>query len=654
MGNAACWLGAAVIGKPARVLGNVSHVADEGAKAASATFSGDEIPSFVLEQATETFQRYEEWRQGEETLLFPILTDIHTQDKETWRHIGWMVETDKIFHYDFMANLGDIGLNLGSPHNNAAYSDEILNRIQEQMKRYQGLFLYVAGNHDWDGGEGRHLTSQSLHNIFQRPWMEQYKDNYHIVEGKVYGYYDIPEKNVRIVILNSQGTETIGEYYTYGNEQIEWLIDLLGKTTPEMHLVLLSHYMPHWIGRWTSVENAVRPTCEILLHVLQDFAERKKGSEQGISWDFTQAKGAIAGLFCGDSHANLQVRDHGVNYYITQGLGPADASDLIYGQQRATFDYTQTLCCDVIAIRLKDKQIKSFRIGAGGKRMDMEFSYVPQDSRLQADLLDITFAKSGTATDISPMVNRIRKAGFPASVFSSELNQYVYNGMRTKWGATPDRYHYFDMQDKIWNQIIDGFSVECYVRPEWSEDEQPATWCSILGYQQNGGFGMVIGSDRKWLFQPHIGGKYVNLRCSTLPVKGSWTHLVGVWDKEQGKASLYVDGLLADQANCSGSLKAPASDHRHCFLGCDLHGSDGTAEAAFRGQIAILRLYRAPLSAQDVAGLFEKAIATDIPILQTTGFQGETLQVTCNLLGQNVENPRQGIYTVNGKKVLIK
>ncbi len=661
LGNAARLLGVAVVGKPTAALGSALHGAPSPDITSVATALSDTVPDFVMEQAAETFQRYEEWRQGQETLLFPILTDVHTQDKETWRHIGWMVETDKIFHYDFMANLGDIGLNLGSPHNSKSLTDSILNKTQQQMLLYDGMFIYVAGNHDWDGGEGRHLTSNNLSYLFQQPWMSRSRGNYHIVQDKVYGYYDIPEKHVRIIILNSQGTETIGEYYTYGNEQLLWLIDLLGQTTPDMHLVLLSHYMPHWIGRWTSVENVVRPTCEILLHVLQDYAERKSGSEQGISWDFTQAQGKLAGLFCGDSHANLQVRDHGVNYYISQGLGPAGASQLLYGQKHADFDYTQTLCCDVIAIRLADCQVKSFRIGAGGKRMDMEFSYTPLPVRPQADLFDISFAKSGSATDLSPMVNRISKSGFPAAVFSDELGQYVYDGTRTEWGEAPDRYHYFDMQDKIWNQLTDGFSVECLVRPSWSEDEQPAKWCSLLGYQQNGGFGMLVGSDRKWLFQPHIGGRYINLRSNLQPQKDQWTHLVGVWDKQAGRALFYVDGQLQAQADCSGELGAPNSSYRRCFVGCDLNGADGTAEAAFRGQIAHLRLYRAPLSAAQVTTLFE----TTTGIQEVTTDNGplgacdaslceERTTVAYDLQGRAVQHPRDGIIIRNGKKYLIK
>ena len=655
LGNAARLLGAAVIGKPACVLGAEmaeGPIRRNAAKRGATANTQDEIPSFVMEQAAETFQRLEEWRGDEETLLFPILTDVHTQDKETWRHIGWMVETDKIFHYDFMANLGDIGLNLGSPHSNANYSDQILKLTQEQMMRYKGPFIYAAGNHDWDGGEGRHLTSQNLHDTFQRYWTGKYKKYYHIVDGKVYGYYDIPKKNVRVIILNSQGTETIGEYYTYGNEQLEWLIGLLKETKPGTHLVLLSHYMPHWIGRWTSVENVVRPTCEILLHILQDFAERKRGAEQGIEWDFTEAQGILAGLFCGDSHANLQVRDHGVNYYITQGLGPVSPSSLLYGQKHADFDYQTTLCCDVIAIKPASRQVKSFRIGAGGKRMDMEFSYAEQEARPQADLLDITFAKSGAATDISPMVNRISKTGFPAAVFDNELGQYVYDGTRSEWGTAPDRYHYFDMQDKIWNQITDGFSLECYVRPSWSGEERPSSWCSILGYQQNGGFGMVVGSDGKWLFQPHIGGRYVNLKSDAQTVKDRWTHLVATWNRESGKASLYVDGMLAAQTDCPGELKAPDSSFRRCFLGCDLRGADGAAEAAFRGQIATLRLYRDAFTPNEVAKLFETA--TGLPVVQVPRERQSVHEGTYNLLGQNVQSYQHGVYIHNGKKILVK
>ena len=81
---------------------------------ATGTCGAQVVPDFVMPQARETFMRYVNWKGGEETLLFPILTDIHcgwgSDRSETYRHLGYMAETDRLFGYDFMANLGDIGL----------------------------------------------------------------------------------------------------------------------------------------------------------------------------------------------------------------------------------------------------------------------------------------------------------------------------------------------------------------------------------------------------------------------------------------------------------------------------------------------------------------------------------------------------------------
>ncbi|MBQ7682998.1 MAG: hypothetical protein IJT48_00805, partial [Bacteroidaceae bacterium] len=40
--------------------------------------SAQAVPDFVMLQAEEAFMRYLNWKGGEETLVFPILTDVHT------------------------------------------------------------------------------------------------------------------------------------------------------------------------------------------------------------------------------------------------------------------------------------------------------------------------------------------------------------------------------------------------------------------------------------------------------------------------------------------------------------------------------------------------------------------------------------------------
>ena len=337
-------------------------------------------PSFVMEQARKTFMRYINWKGGEETLVFPILTDVHSEwcagREMNYKHFGYIVATDRLFGYDFMANLGDIGLNGGPAHTSAEAADDLIMRTKEQMGLFPGMWIYAPGNHDWDGGGDRHLTSQFLSDVFQKPSERYANGNLHIAEGKAYGYYDIPEKKVRIFFLNSEGTETQGEnYYTFDNEQLEWFTNILKDTEEGTDILTLAHYMPHPIGRWTCVKDAVRPTCEILCHLLADFTNRRKGGELGVEWDFRKCKGRLIGLFCGDTHCNQQVCDDGVNYYITQGMGMVDPKEMLPGQTHAEYNAYTSLCCDVIAIKLKSKEVRTFRIGAGGEEYDLTFPY---------------------------------------------------------------------------------------------------------------------------------------------------------------------------------------------------------------------------------------------------------------------------------------
>ena len=123
------------------------------------------------------------------------------------------------------------------------------------------------------------------------------------------------------------------------------------------------------------VKDAKRPTCEVLCHLLSDFVNRRKGGELGVEWNFRRCKGRLVGLLCGDTHCNQHVNDDGVNYYITQGLGFVDPNQMLPGQTHVFFDLNASLCFDVIAVKLKSKQVHSFRVGAGGQDYDVEFAY---------------------------------------------------------------------------------------------------------------------------------------------------------------------------------------------------------------------------------------------------------------------------------------
>ncbi len=320
-----------------------------------------EKPAFVTEQVNETYQRFKAWKGDDEAVVFPILTDIHTNQRYTYQHIGYIAEADKFFNYDFMALLGDIGLNLFPSNISKDYVKYVIDKTVGEMARFDGVFLYAAGNHDWDAAEGDFHTSQFLSDTFQKPALKYADGNLHLVPGKVYCWYDIPEKDMRVIMLNSEGTETQnGCYYLFDEEQLFWLRQLLEDTDDHTSIVLMSHYMPHPIGRWHNIPaDCTRESNEALMALLSEYSAKKN----------------IVGLFCGDSHVNTILRENGVNYFLTQSYGWVNKADMMDGTTHAFFNYKESLCCDVIAIKPSRNEVHTFRIGAGGEEYDLQFTY---------------------------------------------------------------------------------------------------------------------------------------------------------------------------------------------------------------------------------------------------------------------------------------
>lgn len=320
-----------------------------------------DVPDFAIYQGIETAERFREWKGDDEVVVFPILTDVHAHDRDTWRHIGYTAALDRYFNYDFMANLGDIGLNLGISHDSKAHSDSVVMLTASQMALYPGVFLYAPGNHDWDAGEGEFNSEQFLSDTFQLPSKKIAGENLHLTPGKCYGWYDVPQKNTRIIFLNSEATGTRdGFYYLYGDEQMKWLRKLLKDTDSKTDIVLLSHYMPHPQGRWNNIPDSVTFDSNTkMMALLAEF----------------QPKRQIAGLFTGDSHVNLLEEKDGVHYFITQSYGWCSQELMMEGQRHIDFDFNESLCCDIIAVKPAKNEVHTFRIGAGGKEYDYSYRY---------------------------------------------------------------------------------------------------------------------------------------------------------------------------------------------------------------------------------------------------------------------------------------
>lgn len=317
---------------------------------------------FVNPQIDEALARFNAWKGGDEVMSFPIVTDIHTAGRFSYKHIGHAVTVAKAFGCDFMENFGDIGLNAYPATENSAYAREIVDNVRAQMLKYDGVWLYTPGNHDWDAGEGKYFTDEDLTGFFQKPWQERGGENLHLTPGKTYGWYDVPGKGIRVIFLNSQGTGTQnGSYYLFDDAQMEWFQELLDSTPADMPVLVTAHYMPHPLGRWTN-SNPTGETLESNRHVMDILSAFAK-------------KGTLIGMVTGDAHVNMYAKEEGVNYFISQGYGWVVPDLMLPGTTHAFFDYKTNLCIDVLAVKPSKREVHTFRIGAGGEGFDCVFSY---------------------------------------------------------------------------------------------------------------------------------------------------------------------------------------------------------------------------------------------------------------------------------------
>ena len=85
--------------------------------------------------------------------------------------------------------------------------------------------------------------------------------------------------------------------------------------------------------------------------------------------------GTLVGMITGDSHTNDYICENGVNYFISQGYGWIVPDLMLPTNRHAFFDYKQSLCIDVVAVKPAKREVHTFRIGAGGADYDCAFGY---------------------------------------------------------------------------------------------------------------------------------------------------------------------------------------------------------------------------------------------------------------------------------------
>lgn len=324
-----------------------------------------DLESFSLNNETsKTWHRFNDWRGDDDVIVFPIITDLHSGGNDKYKQISYVIQTDSLFDYNFIANLGDLGIDQDTTH---SLLKEILTRHKESDK----LTIFCKGNHE------DIISDLEFSNYLQKPFINKSKYIVNISANSAFGHFDIKESKTRVFFLNtSDGSRS----YRYNKTQLQYVINNLS-TIPDDDwcVVFLAHWCPNAIGRWRTL-NGPEINQKTFMKILESYVSKKKDLSDtseitNLSWDFSDAKGNLVGYFCGDSHFDRHVKENGVNYVITQGYGTISDSQKPQGAITTPFDYNKQMLVDIVAIKPLKREVKFFRLGAGGSKRDREFYF---------------------------------------------------------------------------------------------------------------------------------------------------------------------------------------------------------------------------------------------------------------------------------------
>ena len=307
------------------------------------------IPSFVMEETKKTFKRFEKWKGTDNCCVFPIMTDLHPNlDDRPYSYITYMIESDKLFGYNFIANLGDFGDHNTYDANGNVVSNlsdkadmskteeidySIIVKAAEKFGKWKGRLMFSQGNHDCVDNSlfaSKTFGRESVWNYLMMPTINRFPSEFNVNNKHQCGYYDDKDNKIRIIFLNTSDNQKedydngeSNKQYKVSKEQLEWLVQTLGSVSKGYGVIILAHFCINRIGEWKSYPQtninqdkwaASGPQYEQGLgRILEGFANKTSGTDNessnkyynsNVSWDFSSVDDTckLIAYICGDSH----------------------------------------------------------------------------------------------------------------------------------------------------------------------------------------------------------------------------------------------------------------------------------------------------------------------------------------------------------------
>ena len=354
------------------------------------------LPSNIKEEIGTTFKRFSSWNAGKDKIVFPVFTDIHAGTTfNKIKQLKNLIDNFNQFGFDFYANLGDVGIDVAYTNGGLDASYKLLNYISDASNTANAPVLFANGNHETIVKE---LPTRVRKEYLNKPQERKWK-GLKYADGGNNGTYFNEEKGLKVIILDNYARADTGNnpsYLTYegiDKEQLSWFIDELVKAKDVENIIVLEHSFPYYKGNWRSekeesgqtiyedpaANDDYCPSRASIRNAIIAFNKRQTGTDSvynDVSYDFSNATGTICGLFSGHSHFDVHHQEDGLLLVCHQSMGSLNLeTEMPSWGIYSEFDKLTNTLIDVVSICPSARQIKIFRVGAGGEERDREFSY---------------------------------------------------------------------------------------------------------------------------------------------------------------------------------------------------------------------------------------------------------------------------------------
>lgn len=247
-----------------------------------------------------------------------------------------------------------------------------------------------------------------------------------------------------------------------------------------------------------------------------------------------------------------------------------------------------------------------------------------------ADLLDIKFDEGGNCWDASPLgMNVMPSAGSgEAEVdFNKSYNLWEGHFYGNSWGSAPASTCFkadYSINDYFKEALSNGHSMECLFKVDYN-GTIPDSEAKFFAAHESGGTGFLIctkargkNGGNEITFLPNVtqngNSNWIWATSGIVPQPGKYYHVVGVWNQEEGKAYVYVNGQLMNTVAAVGNLRLPPNQLAQWVgIGCD--ANTGTGGQTANSHVAIARIYDKALDASEVDGLWNAvAESAKVPV----------------------------------------